>query len=67
MMRDPSSVPDAFKAGAALLLFAECIIGMLMPLLLGAPSVFRQWSLSVLNCFAGGVFLAAGGGGIVRI
>lgn len=46
-------------AGAALL--AEAVAGMYLP---AALQVLRspQWYLSLLNCFSGGVFLAAGAG-----
>lgn len=53
-------IPAMYKLGAAALFFVEALVGMLLPVLLTAPSSSRQWALSLLNCFAGGVFLSAG-------
>lgn len=50
----------ASKASAAGALFVESLMGIAIPLVLQSLSGNAQWWLSLLNCFSGGVFLAAG-------
>lgn len=48
------------KLLAASIFFVEAVVGTLLPMILGTISNYKMW-LTVLNCFSGGVFLAAGG------
>lgn len=48
------------RTQAALVLFLEAVAGMYLPLALRRLP-HHQWWLSLLNCFSGGIFLAAGG------
>jgi hypothetical protein len=55
----PAGVSFAVKSAAAAALFLESLVGIAIPLALRATPL-AQWWLSLLNCFSGGVFLAAG-------
>ncbi|CAL8469723.1 g9265 [Coccomyxa elongata] len=51
---------DWLKGLAAAVLFVEALLGVFLPLLRGVrglQGIFNSWLLSLLNCFAGGVFI----------
>ena len=51
------------KAVAAIVLFIEAMLGVTLPLLRrvsAVESAFQRGLMSVLNCFAGGVFITFG-------
>lgn len=51
------------KGIAAAVLFVEALLGVSLPLLRGVKTIstaFEQGLLSLLNCFAGGVFITFG-------
>ncbi|KAF6258712.1 Zinc/iron permease [Scenedesmus sp. NREL 46B-D3] len=52
-------VTSMLRLGAALALFLEGLAGVYIPVLLKSFQGYEWW-LSLLNCFSGGVFLAAG-------
>lgn len=52
-------VTTPMKAAAALLLFVEAVVGMLLPALVTRMESHRWW-MGCLNAFSGGIFLAAG-------
>eukprot|EP00198_Chlamydomonas_reinhardtii_P004193 XP_001693529.1 ZIP family transporter [Chlamydomonas reinhardtii] len=56
---DDQTTSLELKAVAALVLFLEAVAGMYLPLALRRLP-HHQWWLSLLNCFSGGIFLAAG-------
>ncbi|KXZ49333.1 hypothetical protein GPECTOR_22g927 [Gonium pectorale] len=56
---DDDSATLSLKGWAALVLLLEAAAGMYLPLLLQRLRS-PQWWLSLLNCFSGGIFLAAG-------
>lgn len=59
----PKDDIDWIKGLAAAVLFIEALLGVFLPLLRGVKAVDRamdQWLLSLLNCFAGGVFITFG-------
>lgn len=54
---------DWLKGLAAAVLFVEALLGVFLPLLRGVrglEGIFNSWLLSLLNCFAGGVFITFG-------
>lgn len=65
LSEDPSpgnlgqTVTPWLRAAAAVGLGAEALLGVLIPLWLRSVEGYSWW-LSLLNCFSGGVFLAAG-------
>ena len=59
----PREDVDWLKAVAAIVLFFEAMLGVLLPLLRrvsAVESAFQRGLMSALNCFAGGVFITFG-------
>ncbi|KAI8462728.1 MAG: ZIP zinc transporter-domain-containing protein [Monoraphidium minutum] len=56
---DGGLVTPQLRAAVAAGLAAEALIGIYIPILLRSVAGY-QWWLSLLNCFSGGVFVAAG-------
>ena len=52
-------VPPALRAAVAVGLGLEALLGIYIPILLRAVPGYEWW-LALLNCFSGGVFVAAG-------
>ncbi len=59
----PKDNIDWLKGLAAAVLFVEALLGVALPLLRGVrplTGALNGWLLSLLNCFAGGVFITFG-------
>ena len=59
----PKQTIDWLKGLAAAVLFVEALLGVALPLLRGVrplSGALNGWLLSLLNCFAGGVFITFG-------
>ena len=59
----PKQNIDWLKGLGAAILFVEALLGVTLPLLRGVrglSNALNGWLLSLLNCFAGGVFITFG-------